>query len=167
MGKILKHICFGVVVCTIVFFFGTSATATPIPIASVDGDWSNYVGGAGTVNINNTSPTGGSIRWGSGGSSQSGYDFAAVALPIIAQSDGTNFALGTFTHLNFPINAGTSITAVDLTVSLGNAFTTSATFHYDHNETPNTGGSAHRDSFARVSKTREKTAGRASEVLFL
>ena len=116
--------------------------AVPIPVNLVDGDWQNAVPAG--VTIVNSGAGGGlsTARWGipfPPNTNQSGYDFLSATTPFNALSDGTPFALGTFTHHNFPIT-GTSLTSIDLLVNLGIGSPTvfsAATFDFTHNETPN------------------------------
>jgi hypothetical protein len=78
----------------------------------------NPVGG-NVLDIDNTfqSETA-EIRWGQSGlslESASGYDFDPRDTPFSEPQD-TVFPLGEFTHLNFPISLGTSISSVELFV---------------------------------------------------
>ena len=88
-----------------------------------------------------------SARWGNAAlASQSGYDFTLSGLSlafVVPPSPSPNQVIGTFSHINLPIPAGTSITGVSLRIkadvdidgdSQGNL-----TFDYffDHWETPN------------------------------
>lgn len=124
--------------------------ATSFSIDQIDGDWINAQPTSG-ITINNSGSNGGlsTARWGTGASTagQSGYDFLSAATPVNAQSDGTAFALGTFTHLNWPIT-GTPLDKIDLSLALEDTgiFNVTTTFNIDHNETPNsTGGPADND----------------------
>lgn len=118
-----------------------SLQADPVTIDLVSGNWTNPVGGGSTVTITPgaTPEDVDSIRWGnSTGQGQSGYDWDARNTPFDA-SVGVAFSLGDFTHLNRPIT-GSAITSVDLDFVVGNfdvPATLSATFLFDHNETPN------------------------------
>ncbi len=120
------------------------ALAATVEIEDIVGAWSNGVP-AGNVTINNANPALATARWGTGGP-QSGYDFAPVAgttSVIVPPSPSANFTLGTFTHLNNPINAGTSITGIVLTVTAkiiidgADQGTRSFVFDFTHFETPN------------------------------
>ncbi|MCB6179352.1 VPLPA-CTERM sorting domain-containing protein [Rhodobacter sp. Har01] len=86
----------------------------------------------------------GDLDWGLqiAGQGQSGYSFAG-ALPGSHETE-TDFILGTFTHHNQPIVAGTSITRarLDLTINLvlaGQARTATASVDVAHWETSNGG----------------------------
>lgn len=116
-----------------------SAQAATVTLTSVSGVWSARTGG---VNVNGLGTS--SLSWGTG-NNQSGYDFDAVTgLPEVYEQD-VLFDLGTFSHRNFPISAGTSITSATLDVAFsfyldsdpGNLITRSSTFVFAHNETPN------------------------------
>lgn len=137
----LKRFGFCLLILGFVFCSGTSVTATTFSIDTVDGDWKNPapVG----VTINNSGSSGGlsTVRWGQPAGwpwKQSGYDFSSVATPFNALSDGTAFALGTFTHQNWPIYAP-FLTNIDLNLSLEDIgiFNLATTFSITHNETPN------------------------------
>jgi len=114
------------------------AFAFPVNLTSVSGSFENAVGGS-NVNGEGTSQ----IRWGySSGAGQSGYNFNGTSpLPqTILGSDA--FVLGSLTHINKPVT-GDGITGVDLAVNLGfDGFgdngSSSGTFVFAHNETPNT-----------------------------
>ncbi len=114
------------------------AFAFPVNLTSVSGSFENAVGGS-NVNGEGTSQ----IRWGySSGAGQSGYNFNGTSpLPqTILDSDA--FVLGSLTHINKPVT-GNGITGVDLAVNLGfDGFgdngSSSGTFVFAHNETPNT-----------------------------
>lgn len=119
-----------------------AAQAGTISITSVTGQWTSITGGS------NTTPLGGSsISWGnSTGFGQSGYDFVGIAPPTVAGlPPDTVFDLGTFTHRNNPIEAGTSITAATLKVLFDfvidsdplTVIQRSSTFVFKHNETDN------------------------------
>ena len=135
--------------CGMVIVFVGVANAVPIQFDLVDGDWDNAVADpvGGTITIVNSPATGGTstARWGtSTGYGQSGYDFVSRDTPFSVLSDSGLFLLGTFTHLNYPIT-GTSLDTIDLDISLGSIVSVTAVFNIDHNETPNTGGSASND----------------------
>ena len=74
---------------------------------------------------------------------QSGYSFVGIGPATVDPADlvASPFALGTFTHNNFPISnipAPGSITGATLDVGLAlDAFSTTFTFNFNHNETPN------------------------------
>lgn len=133
----LKHFVMSLMVLGLIFGSTSLVTAANIPINSVDGDWVNWVGGQNVTASNSTNPS--TIQWGDSGGYSSYAFLSAVPPAFNALSDGTPFSLGVFTHNNYPITSGTSITQVDLAFSLGidglSPFT--ATFLFQHNETPN------------------------------
>lgn len=115
--------------------------AVPISLTNIDGDWQNATP-ASNADIVNSGTNGGisTASWGASGVFSS-YVFVSGATPKVVESDGAIFQIGTFTHNNFPIPSGTSITAIDLLLGI-EAFglvDLSATFNYTHNETPNIG----------------------------
>lgn len=119
----------------------TPVKATTFSIDLVDGDWINA---NPAVTIVNSGINGGlsTARWGTNmGYGQSGYDFLSVGTPFNAVSNGTAFALGNFTHQNFPIT-GTALDTIDLSLTLADfgIFNLLTTFNIDHNETPNDPG---------------------------
>jgi len=118
-----------------------------LSVTLVDGDWANAVANpvGGTITINNSGSAGGlsTARWGTpaqgSGGNQSGYDFTSVGTPFSVESDGTAFALGTFTHQNWPIT-GTDLNTIQLLLTgqvQGMSTAVTATFDIDHNETLN------------------------------
>ncbi|WP_199456375.1 THxN family PEP-CTERM protein [Marinobacter sp. bablab_jr015] len=114
------------------------AFAFPVNLTSVSGSFENAVGGS-NVNGEGTSQ----IRWGySSGYGQSGYNFNGTAPLPQTILDNDAFVLGSLTHINKPVT-GDGITGVDLAVNLGfDGFgdngSSSGTFVFAHNETPNT-----------------------------
>jgi PEP-CTERM motif len=117
----------------------STASAAPLSISNILGDWSNAVGDVATI-VNQPNQGTDTARWGAPvvqGGNQSGYDFTPTA-GAIAPVLGVPFSLGTFVHHNNPIFGG--ITGIDYTLSLdtnGVPPSLSDTFHFDHNETPN------------------------------
>lgn len=137
--KQLKGLIFFTMILGLIFCSGSLVTATTFEIDTVDGDWVNSVP---SVTIVNSGSSGGlsTARWGTpmSGGQRSGYDFLSAPTPFNAISNGTAFALGTFTHQNWPIT-GTALESIDLSLSLVDLgiFNVGATFSIDHNETPN------------------------------
>lgn len=117
--------------------------ATTFSIDLVDGDWENSVPVPPDVTIVNSGPAGGlsTARWGTTTGDQSGYDFSSRVTPFDAESDGTAFALGTFTHHNFPIGQPV-LDSIEISMTMEDLgiFNLVTTFDFDHDETPNTGG---------------------------
>ena len=115
-------------------FVAAPVAAGPVDITSISGVWNNPVGGSGYTGVGTSS-----ITWGGGPGVGSGYDFVAGA-DIAPAPINVLLPLGTFTHHNNPIAAGSAITAVDLLFGFGTnglPATVSATFNFNHNETPN------------------------------
>ncbi len=120
------------------FALSTAAFAFPVNLTSVSGSFQNAVGG---TNVNGLGTD--QLRWGnSTGFGQSGYDFDGTT-PLPQSIPNSNpFTLGSLTHVNRPVTGG-SITGVDLAVTLGfgasgDTGSSSGTFVFAHNETPNT-----------------------------
>jgi hypothetical protein len=123
-----------------------AASAATINITDISGSWLNGNPAANVTYGGNASanPT---ARWGVpfDQPNQSGYNFnavAGVAAPL-PPNPTDPFTLGTFSHLNFPIEAGTSITGIQLEVTANIAVdavvigTFSFVFDFDHWETDN------------------------------
>lgn len=144
MRKHFRHFVFGLMVLGL--FFGSASLATAdITITNVDGDWANALPTGSTTIVNDTGTDGrlATARWGDPAEwpwKQSGYDFLSAETPITATADGAAFALGDFTHQNWPIYAP-SLTSINLLLGLDIQGATpaaiSATFNINHNETPN------------------------------
>ena len=153
MKKFFVKFPFSLMIIGLIFYSVTPATGTTFSITTVDGDWSNAVDSNGAspggITIVNSGTSGGlsTARWGTPATTdQSGYDFLSRLTPFDVVSDGTAFSIGTFTHQNYPIT-GIVLDTIDLDVFLEDLgiFNATATFNIDHNETPNTGGTASND----------------------
>lgn len=135
-------VCFLFLACAI-------ASAQPfVDLNSVTGVWSSAtpVGTTGLVGVGTNE-----IRWGDVANVdlRSGYNFTGTAPPEqVNVNGGAFFALGTFTHYNFPIPAGTSITGAVLDITLQMTVPTNGlggaanvvqafSYNFDHFETPN------------------------------
>ena len=128
-------------------FLSATAMASPISIdiTSLSASWSAATP-SGVVTYHNSGTLNPYARWGeSTGSGQSGYNFAAEATPFNASVNpgyaSALFALGTFEHVNQPIN-GSSISSIDLLYTAnvtvdGVAASRNFDFIFNHNETPN------------------------------
>ncbi|MGI2214690.1 beta strand repeat-containing protein, partial [Shewanella oncorhynchi] len=86
------------------------------------------------------------LRWGSTYGSQSGYGFADNDAALNGSlSLNQDIVLGTFTHYNYSISSGSSITAATMKVTFnvtdayGVATPVILTLNFGHNETPNNG----------------------------
>jgi hypothetical protein len=131
------------VVATTVMALGGAAQAATITFNPILATWGVPTGGA-AINYSGQGTANARVDWGTGGP-QSGYEFLATGVPLNVGPvpPDQNFTLGTFTHHNNPINAGTSITGVSLTigtivfvdgVSQGMK---NFVFDFTHNETTN------------------------------
>lgn len=125
------------------------AQAAIITFSNMTATWSDVNGGLAVgFTANGTSDA--RVSWGTVDptltTGQSGYRFQGAGAPINAElppNPTNDFVLGTFTHSNNPIQAGSSITGVRLTISTDVALDGNPLgnyqFVYDvsHNETPN------------------------------
>ena len=90
-----------------------NASANAISLSNITAEWYDGNPVANVSYVNNPSTVTASARWGVG-AAQSGYDFTIAAQPInftVPPSPSPAQQIGEFTHLNFPIASGTSITA--------------------------------------------------------
>ncbi|WP_298852315.1 THxN family PEP-CTERM protein [uncultured Ruegeria sp.] len=112
-----------------------SSGASALTISGITPSWQNVTPTSGVTESASGSTI--SLRWGSG-SSPSGYDFTPIGTPISGLLPDTAFALGQFTHLNFPIR-GTTLSSVDLMVDIliNGGPLVSSTFAITHDETLN------------------------------
>lgn len=125
----------------------SAAVAATLDVSSVNGNWTGLTSGNGNVPTGVVGLNTNTVSWGtphvsSKTGKQSGYSFVGAAAGKI-ESD-TDFDLGTFTHNNFVINAGTSITGAGLGLvvnmvigGVNRALTTA--FNFKHDETANNG----------------------------
>jgi hypothetical protein len=134
-----------------VSLFGAgSAQAASVVLSNIVSTWLNGNPAANVAYFNSAAPGGTSTaNWGTGGTS--GYDFNSVDNPGVTfvvnpPPTSPNQSLGTFTHRNQPINAGSSITDIQLRITTnikidGNDVNSgnplNFLFDFDHNETPN------------------------------
>lgn len=118
-----------------------AAQAATLNVTNVSAAWSNVIGGVAVTNTMDGDVA--ELRWGTG-ANKSGYDFDPLS-PSGPHSQDTAFNIGTFTHHNFPIDAGTAITGATLNVEftfylgsdMGTSYTRTSQFVFDHNETGN------------------------------
>ena len=123
-----------------------TATVNTLAIGGLTVGWSNAQGGNNAIN-NALSGHDDVVSWGQDSAAQkSNYTFddnnnliGTTSVPV-----DTEFSLGTFTHNNFAINAGTSINSVNLDLSFdvvinGHHETINHTIKFNHKETPNDG----------------------------
>lgn len=145
MGTHLRRLA-AASVMAVVLGAASTASAGVVTFDSLTATWSLVQGGT-NVNFTNNGTADASVHWGTPANAQSGYEFDAAIPPAIdiavPPSPSNDFILGTFTHFNFPIDSGTSITGVRLTLSahvlIDNVAVGTENFVYDfiHNETPN------------------------------
>lgn len=116
-----------------------SAIAATVQVAGVNGSWTSLVPPTGPTNVKGLGTS--SVLWGTPiGKKQSGYSFVGAAAGEI--ETGEDFDLGTFTHNNFVIQNGTSITGAGLSVVIdlvigGVTQVVTAAFNFSHWETDN------------------------------
>lgn len=125
------------------------AYAASVTFNGLDSKFYNPTGGS---NINYPNGVGyadpSSVTWGYGGTS--GYSFNTTDT-VFSENVDTLFSLGTFTHTNQPINTGTGISSVNLSVrsnlSFGAVNLGEKLFEFlvTHDETPNTGAGCCND----------------------
>lgn len=126
-------------------------TAGTVDVNSSKGLWTGWEGGQNVSIVNGSGGDPTMLQWGANNSFSS-YVYDADAPPeIVGVQTETWFKLGTFTHNNFPIPAGTSITAADLQIILdmqipsdgagtGNNVTKFFNYTFNHDETSNAYG---------------------------
>jgi hypothetical protein len=126
------------------------AQATTVSLTNILASWYDGTPVANVTYSGNPSAAP-QARWGTpanGGTAQSGYNFVVDADPLnflVPPSPSLTQVIGTFTHLNNPILAGTSITGINLRITAdvavdGNPVAgTNVEFNtnFTHNETPN------------------------------
>lgn len=119
---------------------GTAVAAT-VDVSSVAGNWTTLQPPRGPTNIRGLGTN--RVRWGTPlAGRQSGYSFVGAAAGEI--ETGVDFELGTFTHNNFVIQNGTSITGAGLSVAVnliigGIERVVNTNFNFAHWETNNAG----------------------------
>jgi hypothetical protein len=131
---------------------GASSAAT-LDVSGVNGSWTGLTSGSGQnpTKINGLGTN--TVRWGTpfrgkgGTGEQSGYNFTGMASG--GYESGVEFDLGTFTHFNKTIKAGTSISGASLGLAVSIAIggvpqAITAAFNFAHDETLNDGESSGR-----------------------
>ncbi|MGY3925187.1 immunoglobulin-like domain-containing protein, partial [Aeromonas jandaei] len=116
--------------------------------SGVEASWINVVGGKNLEYFDgpDNDSANDQIRWGGKNEVKSGYGFADNDAALNGQIPlNEEIKLGTFTHYNYPISSGTSISAVTMkaifsvTDSMGRVTPVTVTINFNHNETPNDG----------------------------
>ncbi|PJG58261.1 hypothetical protein CUC53_13655 [Aeromonas cavernicola] len=117
-------------------------------VSGVEANWTEWSGGENTVNRSDSADNDeglDQLRWG-GGDKQSGYGFMdndSALKGLIPINE--EIKLGVFTHYNYPIKSGTSISAATMKVTFsvidasGVITPVTLTINFDHNETSNSG----------------------------
>ncbi len=146
----------------------SASDAATIDVAGVTGKWTTVAPTPPGLKGLNTS----SVNWGivhstSTTGKQSGYSFVGAASGT--QESGVDFNLGTFTHNNFVINAGTSIESarLGLVVNLvigGVSRAISTSFGFKHWETNNNGEGNGRCANGAANGSGVNSAGCADRV---
>lgn len=139
--KPIRH----VLAATTALLLAAPVMAVPVTINTVSADFNNVVGGTNVNYVNSDGLVGNEeVRWGTtSGGNQSGYRFDSSAPPSFVVETGTQFSLGNFTHFNYPITSGTSITGLSLNIMAdlnvdGSPISEGPfVFSFLHNETPN------------------------------
>lgn len=136
---------------------GMMGVASALTLSSVEGAWSNPIGGSNINYYYNVGIAYGNgnevqIKWGDPATSagQSGLGFTGIAPPASVFGIGDAFEIGQLRHFNNPIY--NAVSAVDLTISLSFSdpagLNDSFLFNFTVDETPNTtGGSPGDDDF--------------------
>ncbi len=118
-----------------------------LTLSTVDGDWSNTVGGTyvkypDSVSVGYGNGDQDQVRWGTrAGYGQSGLGFTGAAPPDMNFDFGEAFEIGQLVHFNQPIRSGSSASSTQLSINLNFSDPgLTATFNFDFliNETPNT-----------------------------
>ncbi|WP_252353454.1 retention module-containing protein [Aeromonas jandaei] len=116
--------------------------------SGVEASWINVVGGKNLEYFDgpDNDSANDQIRWGGKNEVKSGYGFADNDAALNGQIPlNEEIKLGTFTHYNYPISSGTSISGVTMkatfsvTDSMGRVTPVTVTINFNHNETPNDG----------------------------
>ncbi|WP_252353637.1 retention module-containing protein [Aeromonas jandaei] len=114
--------------------------------SGVEASWINVVGGKNLEYFDgpDNDLANDQIRWGGKNEVKSGYGFADNDAALNGQIPlNEEIKLGTFTHYNYPISSGTSISGVTMkatfsvTDSMGRVTPVTVTINFNHNETPN------------------------------
>lgn len=161
-------------------FASVSANAVTVDLFDLTPSWQNTVGGAG-VSASSGDPA--KLQWGTGGN-KSSYSFNTSDgfFPwnpdlsfVVPPSPTASKSLGTFTHDNQSINAGSSITSTQLKLTtaikvdgtnLGNF---DFVFDIFHNETPNSGNNCCADivTFGNAAQSQVFSYGGVNYTLYL
>ncbi len=148
-----------------------AANAATVEVSGVSGAWTALVPPTGPTRVNGIGTN--VVQWGTPfgrNKKQSGYSFVGAAAGEL-QTD-TDFDLGTFTHNNFVISKGTSITGAGLNIAINlmiggvNRAVTTA-FNFSHWETVNDGERDGRCADGGANRTGVNASGCADRVAIL
>lgn len=147
--RLLNKRCL-LVITTVLILAGVGTANASVTLSSVDGSWSNTVGGTGVnypvgVVVGYGNGLEDQVRWGDPAEfAQSGLGFTGVAPPSMSFEIGDAFEIGQLRHFNNPIWSGSAATSTDLAVSLvfSDPAGLSGTFNFtfDIDETDNSPG---------------------------
>jgi hypothetical protein len=143
----MKKLVLTILCATILLVVVSNANAS-VTLSSVDGIWSNVVGGSGITFPSNIAIGYGNgledqVRWGTGtptASLKSGLGFTGATPPSTTFNIGDTFQVGQMEHFNNQVVSGTAATSADLGVNLifsNPALNKTFTFTCSINETPN------------------------------
>ncbi|MEG0010042.1 MAG: Ig-like domain-containing protein, partial [Aeromonas sp.] len=116
--------------------------------SGIEASWISAVGGKNLEYFDGTDNDSAKdqIRWGGKNETKSGYGFADNDTALNGQIPlNEEIKLGTFTHYNYPVTSGTSITGVTMqatfsvTDASGKVTPVTVSINFNHNETPNDG----------------------------
>ncbi len=170
LGKFSNILAFAAA-AAIAFGGMTSADAATIDSTGVTGSWTALQPPTGPTYVNGIGTN--SVRWGTPfgrGRMQSGYSFVGAAAGQLKTD--TEFDLGTFTHNNFVIKTGTSISGAGLSIAVnlmigGVSRAVTTAFNFAHWETVNAGESNGRCANGGARGAGVNVAGCADRVSIL
>lgn len=145
--------------------------AATVEVSGVGGSWTALVPPTGPTGVNGIGTN--SVRWGTpfGRSrQQSGYSFVGAASGKL--ETGVDFDLGTFTHNNFVIKTGTSISGAGLSIAVnlmigGASRAINTAFNFAHWETVNNGEGNGRCANGGSNRSGVNSSGCADRVSIL
>ena len=136
----------------VVWATADSPATAALNLATVDGAWSNPVGGVGITYNDGVAVAYGNtlqdqIRWGTPyhQPNQSGLGFTGAvggSVGPLSVTENVAFSVGQLAHFNYEIETGSNATAVDLGITLtfsSPAVSGTSTFTFHINETPGLG----------------------------
>lgn len=171
MRSVFKSVLAAAAVAAIAFGGPSVANAATVEVSSVGGSWTALLPPVGPTNVTGIGTN--AVSWGTPfgrGTRQSGYSFVGAASGQL--ETGVEFDLGTFTHNNFVINKGTSITGAGLSIAInlmidGASRAVNTAFNFSHWETINNGESNGRCADGGARGSGVNSAGCADRVTLL